>query len=253
MICKALYLILISSLVSSFGFPTQENSMDSSKLSPRRAYVAPNSIPSSLLSQYNFLKSGFTQLGKKWRSGMIEHRKVVKVYPNTTSFYNEETIVITSGFYDITGLSTITINEDHSFSTTETVTTSINVTLAGETALAVGASIYGATLSNERTAQASFSYGYSVSYSSTYTDSTGVSVTYVLANIPNIPSGASIASCVVADYFECSASIKEEEYWFWGTYTTHDWEDFTVRFFTFKYVTYYFSNGQRGVSTVRPY
>lgn len=213
-----------------------------------------DSVPKEVSSLANKLEKGFQQDGKKWRSGAIEHRKVVKVVPNTAKWHYDEILCRTSDWCSAETNSSLTLSCEKGFEKTHAITTSVSVTVAAETALGVGASFYGVELSSSTSAQTSITYSEEESFSSTYSTSTSTSVSYNVSDLPNVVVGETgIASCIVADWIEVTCSVKEVEYWFWGTYTTHDWKDFVARFVVFRYNTYCLTNGGRGHVTDRVY
>jgi len=219
----------------------------------RRSLVAASSVPSSLTTEYNRIKAGFTQESARWRNGLIEHQNIVQVLPNTVKFHKDEIIMETTPKYAVSGLQTFSLANTKGFTKTKTVSTEIQITATGETALAVGLEIVGVTLSSERTDQSSFSYGESHSYSTSYSTSMSVTATYSIANMPYVQTDGTICGCLVGDYFEADAQIKEVEYWWHGTYETLAWETFRFRVYTYTYYTYIFSNGRYGSATARPY
>ncbi|MCQ2741888.1 MAG: hypothetical protein MJ239_01130 [Bacilli bacterium] len=184
---------------------------------------------------------------------MIEHRNIVEVLPNTVSFHFDEVVMLTTQYTSVTGLESVTFSTGEGFSNTRCVTTSYQVTLTGETALQNGIDFLGVSLSSSRALQGSFSFNSSVSYSSSYSQDRSFSATYNVSNMPYVQPNGQIAGCIVADYFEATARIKEEEYWFWGTYETIGWRTFTFRQYTFMYDSYCFGNGAFGSATGRNY
>lgn len=221
----------------------------------RKNSVVPSAnIPLSLRDQYYTIYNGSRTGGKKWRvGGLIEHRHVVEVIEHTVSFHFDEVIMETSPKYSLNGLSSISFTNTNGFTKTNSVSTSYQITVSGERTLSVGVNVSGATLSNSLASQLSFSYGLTTSYSESYSSSLSTTVTYNISDLQNVPSGGTIGGCLVGDFFEATARIKEEEYWWWGTYDTVAWQTFTFRVYTYTYNTYIFSNGTFGSAPDRNY